>query len=582
MAMYQKEIEKNPIARNAYKQSVKNKDKGIWGIAANTFRDQSPIRSVLEFGKNTTPSYYYLNEPSMWQLYHTARSTAFGHRLTFGLAGDLWSNQFGLKFPNQEIDQKDFQSVNLEIREHLKKIRYYNEGFRSTAFDNEQGESAFLVFREGDGLNILREDMMSPPDITKKVIRVEAINKVDYVIPRQGFLGEPMYYKIKIWRNDGLRQYIDIHKDRVIRFRLRNYDYDQYNGQSILKACFAEIQIILNINNSISGAAFRFATGIPVVYTKGIPKEKLDDVKASIGDPTDQSWLLVQKEFIDDIKPLGLNSTTMDLNSFFEPLLSQIVVASEIPKPILLGEQTGVSRHGEVYERSYFSVLDKYHQRLNDINLYFFQRDPEIQEILAKYKIKEYEFDWGLRQVRTDQEQADLDMRLLSNVNSMMNSFTIDEMRDYMHAPDLASKVSEATAKYLYGPEWTVQMMKEVIPNLGQWRQRALEESMISQEEAFAQKMQVTEMNNQMEQATEAQTKSNPYSTPQAKSGSPKEKDPSGGGGAEAREAGRREAKFERGEAGGKFLNDADLLQTLLQEVRELRKLVQKEPPHVH
>lgn len=507
----------------------------------SSLSDNAPFHSATSFGKGGKPQFYYLNNPTMWELYRTARNTEIGFRLTYGFAGHVWNNEFGIVFPRGDLNAEEVKEKNILIRKHLKKIKYYSEMEKATGFDFEQGESLLLVYREGDGLDATHK-MISPPNINKNVIRVEAINRSDYTIPMQGKFGTPSEYLIKFYKmGEGTPQY-SVHRDRAVRIKTQNINYDQFKGQSILRSCFSSIQILLNINQAASYAASRWGTGRPTILTKNVKKKNLPGIKTMIGNPLNNDWSIYPSEYIKSIEMLGIGQGAMlDLNNLSDLLINQIVAACEIPRPILMGEVSGIVGAGEVNERSYYAALDKKHSKLEPLIYEFFEIDPELKKIIGDHY---FEVDWGLRQVMTKLEKAEYQMKIFQNAISAMNYSTLDECREIAELPKLEKVMDDETAQYFYGEEMNVKMVGQLIPSLGQWRQPTVREILETPEEKEAKLLEQNETNqlvelNQKKNTPDAQ-KQNPNATPQKKVG--KLHDPK-------KELQRRELKTERKKA---------------------------------
>jgi hypothetical protein len=499
-----------------------------------SFSDNAPFYSATQFGKGGKPEFYYLNNPTMWELYRTARNTEIGFRLTYGFAGHVWNNDFGLVFPRGTLNEEEVKEKNILIRKHLKKIKFYSEFEKATGFDFEQGESLALIYREGDGLEATTK-MLRKPNFKKKVIRVEAINRQDYTIPLQGAFGAPSEYLIRFYKmGEGMPQYT-VHRERAIRIKTQDINYNQFKGQAILRSCFSSIQILLNINQAASYAASRWGTGRPTIFTKNVKKKDLPEMKALIGNPLNDFWSILPSEFIQKIEMLGIGQGAMlDLNGLSDLLINQIVAASEIPRPILMGEVSGIVGAGEVNERSYYAALDKKHSQLEKFIYEFFEIDPEIKEILGDLY---YEIDWGLRQVMTKLEKAEYNMKIYQNAISAMNYATLDECRIIAELPKLETIMDDEAAKYFYGEEMTAKMIGQLIPSLGQWRQPTVREVLETPEEREAKLLE----ENETEQLVELNQKKN---TPNAQVQKPKNAlhDP-------GKELKRRELKTARSQA---------------------------------
>lgn len=521
--------------------------------------DNSPWMSAGSFGKEGSPDYYYLDDPTEFELQNTARNTEIGYRLTYGFAGDAWNNKFKLKFLTSELNQDEMRKMNTEITEHLLKIKFYQEFEKATAFNYEQGEALIIPYRKGEPLTAT-DALKTPPDITKEVVRVEAINKLDYNIPRIKEFGDPEYYNISFWKEGvGKPRYI-VNMQRALRIRLMNIDYDQYRGQSALKACFASIQILLNIIRSAGNAAFRWGLGIPAIFTKNVKEKQVSGIKTKIGDPTQQKWMILPSENVDRIEMLGLQGSMMNLGDLADLVIDQIVAVSQIPRPILLGETAGVISGSEVNERAYFAILDKAHTKLEAIIREYFEIDPTIKKIIGNTK---YEIDWGLRQVLTKPEEADLAMKKANVATSMMNFATLREVREYYGLPELSKAISEESVKYMYGPDVTIQILEEMIPNLGQWRQRTASEVLQTPEERQAieqqEEAQMLERNQTSQVTNKGAAASKPKSDPLH--------DP-------AKELERRQQKMARAQVDQTMLTVEQIKQNLYDEIYELRNQV--------
>jgi hypothetical protein len=506
-----------------------------------TATDSMPIVSAGSFGKNGTPTYYFMDDPDKTELYYQARKTPLGFRLTYAFADDVWNNNFGYRFEGQKLEESDIKEINNEIADHYKTIGFYDMARLATAFDYEQGESLLNIYREGDGA--LKYDQIesgdpnyagfqTPADTTKDIIRVEAINHIDYTIPQIEAFGDPTYYRINFYTDNNMYMSYNVHPTRAIRWRSHPINYDQYKGQGILHACFGHLQILNTIDYSAMSAAYRWGHGKPVVFTRGIKTQQdATYAAARIGNPTTQSWIMVPKENVEDIKMLGSEGTMMNLSEMGNMIINQIASVTGIPKPILMGEQAGVISGSEVNERQYFAVLDRQHNKLNRFIRQFNNIDPFFQRLLKKWNITSYEIDWGLRQVMTKMEEADYQMRLYNNARAAMSFKTYDEIRmglglpRFKDVPEIAKYAEE-----MYGIK--AEQLGTIVPDLGQWKQRIMQEIIETPEEQEAKELEKNNVPNAMK-------------TEQGQGGSGTGENPI------QREAQRRENKMARKMSGG-------------------------------
>jgi hypothetical protein len=466
--------------------------------------DNFPLFSSTSYGQNGTPDYYFMSEPNESQLANSARYSPLGNAGTYVFAKDVWINNFVLEFPGAELGPLEIKQVNQEIFAHNMDIGLYDEFRRGTAYNYEQGEAGVMIYRQGDGDLRMYQELLSddpnyggfnkPADTTKEIIRLEAINKMDYTIPMIESFGIPRYYNINFFSSYNRFSGYNIHPSRMIRLRTEQVDYDQYKGQSRLKAVFAQLTIIQNICRSAGQACHNMGYGLPWIQVKGArTKEQMAYVKSMIGNPTAEDYFITNAENIQDIKMLGFQSSQMDMAGIVSMLIDQLAAAWKTPTSILMGKESGVTQGSEVYERSYFNCLDGEHSLLNKYLRQFIAIDPFYTRIFLKHKIKNYVINWGLRQVMTKEQEADWKMRLYNNVISKMRFAAFDECRaegdlpsffHYFNDPKHPEKKGICEKLYGLKPE----ELDCAVPDLGQWRQRILQELITSPEEKEANK----------------------------------------------------------------------------------------------
>lgn len=534
-------------------------------VSRDNVRDNSPWTAPDSFSYQGEALYYFLDDPSESMLFKVARSTPLGWRLTYGLAQDVYINEFQLEFPDlptisdQEAGKKA-SIINAEIYQHLLDIHYFEEMKKACAYDYEQGESLLLIYREGDGItpeevNLASEDfrkdrpervadfkfgdeiknpqllktlpiinkdglmyssMSLPPDLSKPIVRVEAINRVDYTIDAIGTFGKPSYYKIIFWADPNQRPTYVIHPDRCIRIKSRNINYDQYKGQSILKACFGHLSILATIDKMAGQAAYRWAFGIPIIPVKGMySEERRNAVKTMFGNIASAKWLLVPEDMVDtaNIKMLGQSGEMLDLPRLADMIINQVAAMAQIPKPILMGEQAGVISGSEVNQREYFATLDREHSMQNVFHRQFFNLDPFIHSRLKGIK---YNINWGLRQVMSEMEKMEYQSRKYLNAINLQQFIGLNEVRKYAEFEPFENTLDAEEKKWM---EWAygipVRLLVKIPPSLGQWRQRALQEIIQTPPERAAaeaakeeaQLMGRNEVNQTIERATPTQGK---------------------------------------------------------------------------
>jgi len=507
--------------------------------------DNAPWLSSGNYGKNGKPDYYFQDKPNESQLWYQARNSAIGYRLVYGMAKDVYINEFSFRFPNSELEDKDKEDINQQIRIHLREIGYYKESRKCCGFRREQGEALLLALREGDGASYYYSTKSDHPHFTmfgaktnteKPILQVQAINKYDYFLPTIGAFGRADNFRVTFYEGENRQMPYEVHPSRVVRWKNDDIDYDQYEQQSALRACFAELQIINMIERAMGFAAHRWGIGVPAFFTKLVSEGKFDKFKAKLGNPLLDDFWILPTEFIEKVEMLGVQGQMIDLSGFMDKVVEVVAGNQQIPTPILLGRVAGVVEGSIVNERQYYNTLIREQMVENEFHRQFFAVDPFVQAIFKKYKVKEYELDWGLRQEMTKKEQADLDLVKASVGISMMNYCFYNEIRQYFGK----NKLEENEIFKRECPKYTTlpaEMLGNWIPNMAVFKQAGLREIIETPVEQRAEE--------QAEQLGSSQNK--PTNVSRMQNTGPK-----------YTEEQRQEMKTERKEAGGEQSREND------------------------
>jgi hypothetical protein len=367
---------------------------------------------------------YFMQWVFPLKLHRMALRTAAGYKVTYKQAEDVWNNNLGVMIPDEE---KKAESINRQLVPYLRKLKWFREMEKLTAYYLEQGESILLLYFKDQG-DIYHYDKAIKP--TDEIIGVEAFNTIDYHIPEFDKKGEPARYEITVKTPDTYNSYITVpvHPSRVLRFCGPNVEY-RWQGYSDLAAIYDAINILSTILKASGEAAFRWSTGHPVIFTKDLFTETdLVKLKDAIGDFTRRSWHMVPMEYVERIDLMGQAGSMLNLQALADIAIDQIVIGSGFPKPILLGEVAGVVAGSEVNERSYFALLDRRHTELEELIYRFFEKDINIQKLLKG--VEYFELDWGIREVLNKMDQADLEQKTFANAIALLQICTINECRE--------------------------------------------------------------------------------------------------------------------------------------------------------
>jgi hypothetical protein len=184
----------------------------------------------------------------------------------------------------------------------------------------------------------------------------------------------------------------------------------------------------------------------------------------------------------------------MNFEEVITTMIEQIASGSQMPINILMGRERAVSRYGEVFDRDYFGTLDKDHQNLEVFVDYISSIDPFMLDLFKEYGIIDYKINWGLKQVMTDMEKAELDMKNFTNISSMMGFATLDECRLKAGLKPIKEIMKPEMANELFG--LTPEAIGSMIPNLGIFKQQLVTEQTAPENEAAQNEQMLAENNN--------------------------------------------------------------------------------------
>jgi len=374
-------------------------------------QDASPMMGVSNFAQYTSgPTYYFLSEPSLVEQVIMARCTAVGKRVTWGLSLDSWNNKFSLRYFKADgtpIDTKEALQRNADLHKHLMKVKYYKAYFKADGYDGELGESLVFIHRQGESFT--DDYLMRPANTQLTVTRFEAVSRVDYMIDYVESFGAPHVYRITFRGTGGKMVTYNVHPSHCIRVKTDDIDYDQYKGQSRLKAVFPDITVLVLISKAGADLMNRIGAGKPVVSAPGIrSKEDLTRIKNMIGNVTQQEWIVKPIEVT--LELLSGTAEMGDLMMVANLYYNNVCMATQIPRTILMGENLGVYG-GDVPQAEYYNVLDRHHGIMEDFCREGLELDPWFVTWIGDLT---YEFDWGLRHVMSQAEEIDYNTKVLT------------------------------------------------------------------------------------------------------------------------------------------------------------------------
>lgn len=398
------------------------------------FKDGSVMmEGPFDHGRRGKPSEYFMpTHIHPFKLGMVARFTALGWRICYEFAQDCWVGGLGVRLIGEEM-VKLTREVNLELKKIFRELTYTEKMELGTGFSREQGQALMVLYYEGETASKIGKDnkdiksaiesynyMSKEAPKGKNVVKLEAFNRQYYYVSKDDGRGNPTEFKISIYlgKYHG-RMQIPVHHSRCVWIRRTDVERD-FEGHSVIEPCYNELIITTNILKACGEIAFRWGTGHPVILTKGLSPQQADVFKRLLGNPIRQDWHVFPSEMVEAFDLISQKSGMVDLPALGDFVIGLVVASSTIPRPILMGEVSGVVTGGEVNERSYFALLDKEHSNLEPVNVELFQKIPQIAALLAPYI---FEFDWGIRQSMSEMEQIDIETKKIANIISKISTF---------------------------------------------------------------------------------------------------------------------------------------------------------------
>lgn len=394
------------------------------------------MEGPFDHGRRGSPSEYFMPyHISPYKLAMLARFTALGWRICYEFSQDCWHSGLGVKLLGEEMVTKN-REVNVKLKEIFRDLNYIEKMELATGFKREQGHSLAVIYYEGEmasdigtestkkkgiGDMLTAYEYLSKPAPTdRKAAKIEVFNRQYYFISKDDGKGNPLEFKVSIYlgKYSG-RPQIPIHHSRCVWYRGTDVERD-FEAHSIIEPCYNELVITTNILKACGEIAFRWGTGHPVILTKGLNPNQSEVFKRLLGNPIRRDWHVFPSEMVEAFDLISQKSGMVDLPGLGDYVIGLVVASTSIPRPILMGEVSGVVTGGEVNERSYYALLDKEHSNLEPSQVEMFEKIPQIQALLWRY---EFEFEWGIRQSMSEMDQIDIETKKIANIISKVSTF---------------------------------------------------------------------------------------------------------------------------------------------------------------
>ena len=429
-------------------------------LVDGSYRDGSVMmEGPFDHSRVGSPSEYFMpTHIHPFKLGMVARFTALGWRICYEFSQDCWVGGLGVRLIGEEM-VKLTREVNVKLKAIFRELNYTEKMELGTGFGREQGQSLFVLYYDGEKASKIGKDskdikgaiksyayMSKEAPKNKDVVKMEAFNRQYYFVSKDDGRGNPTEFKISIYlgKYHG-RMQIPVHHSRCVWLRRTDVERD-FEGHSVIEPCYSELIITTNILKACGEIAFRWGTGHPVILTKGLSPGQSEVFKRLLGNPIRKDWHVFPSEMVEAFDLISQKSGMVDLPALGDFVIGLVVASSTIPRPILMGEVSGVVTGGEVNERSYFALLDKEHSNLEPVNVELFQKIPQIRRLLEPYM---FEFDWGIRQSMSEMEQIDIETKKIANIISKISTFLpLNQGLNELGYPPLESMVDPEYRDY--------------------------------------------------------------------------------------------------------------------------------------
>lgn len=396
---------------------------------------------------------YFMQWVHPIKLHRVCLRTPLGYRLTYGLADDVWNSQVGIKIKdNPELTTE----VNKLYTDYMKSRGWFREMKIFTGSFYEQGEACLLLyFNPADDPPMPDfKHFERPVDINAEIIKVEAVNYVDYKILTWTDEGDPEFYEVAIHLGFMGQQSIRVHASRMLR--LTDYElYQKNTGWAKIQIVYDSIIIHSGIVKAAGEAAYRWGTGHPLILTKNVLDDnEINIIKNAIGVPTRRSWHILPSEYVESFEMKGQAGQMLNLKALSDIALENVIIGSKVPRAVLIGESQVAA--GGVEDRNFYGLLDERQTELELFVRVYHERDINIRKLFKG--LPEYEIDWGIRHVLNEMDQMEFDQRRFSNALALTTICTVNECRRVAGFPPLPGPEGEL----IMGVDQLMQQMQQM------------------------------------------------------------------------------------------------------------------------
>jgi hypothetical protein len=339
----------------------------------------------------------FLKPPATGKVDKVCKYLAIPWRITYGTADDV-AGPFRIVAPDQDVKQLD--KINTDLRLILHKIGFYSQ------------ESVWIAERRklgGAVLVLFDEESEKPPyellerPINGNITSCEAFGPLEFVVERRTN-GKPKHVTLNSLNYH--HRTIKVNLDRVIF--LNDWGVNDYNlGLGEIRPLWSDVLVHLNVIEGMGELAFRWGTGHPTFFVReGTTDKQLRSLKTQLdaNPPNKRSWHALPG-FVESMMMMTQQGAAIDFPALLTANIDQFVAKTGYPRPILLGEVSGVVTGGEVNERSYFGNVIAPEQR---------RITPPIMRMLKKFETyngfplpEDTELQFEVRYIETKQSQIE-------------------------------------------------------------------------------------------------------------------------------------------------------------------------------
>lgn len=357
-----------------------------------------------------------------------------GYRIVSAVARDIWDNWFEVKDVKEE---KGDQKLDEKVQAALEPLDAKIVLTKATKFERRYGWSIIVLAYE-DGGKPLEEPLpsnrseLSIPQIEaypKTKITINKGDKIDENAVKEGepkeLIGWPRFYMVDM----GTGVKTKVHHSRVIHDAPRlDEETEKWEGVSVIDPIYDDIVCFRNIRWGMAQTMFRVGSGFPVITLTGSSATQIDAYYASgrFANLSARTYLLKTDE--EEFEFKGAQAAALNPQPYYEPILENLSMGSNIPKAILRGAQAGTIAGSEVNQKEYGGYISGEQSQIEPVPRELIDRLIETGQI--ETSAEDYELEWVSPFEISERDKAQIEQTKANTNVQELKYKTVNEVRD--------------------------------------------------------------------------------------------------------------------------------------------------------